>query len=147
MKIILKILRKLKFSTIRTKIAAIISILIALISLFMFVYFPTRLEKQAIKAISDKAKSIAEIAAFNVAPALFFEDVSNVDASVKSVKQNKDLTYIIIKNNSGEIFSSFNKGEAEKLNYTEIINDNGISTDGTTLKILTPISLNDQKIG
>lgn len=142
-----KIPKRKGFHSIGTKIAIVISILIGFISLFIFIYMPEKLEEQAIKAISDKAKSIALITAVNIGPALFFDDIPNIKTAMKSAMQNKDLVYIIIINNSKGIVSSYNKNLAETVDYTQLDADNPISKDGKVYKVMSPVVIDNQEIG
>ncbi|MEK7249165.1 MAG: hypothetical protein AAB209_01960, partial [Bacteroidota bacterium] len=48
----------LLFYSVRTKLAALTSLLVALISVFIYWYFPTQLERKAMTAIAEKANSI-----------------------------------------------------------------------------------------
>jgi len=135
------------FSTIRTKIAALISILIALISIFIFIFFPARLEKQAIKAISAKAESISEMTAFSIAPALFFEDAENIEAVLKSAQQNEDLAYVVVLDGSGNVMSQYSKEEAKERDFNYLQNNDHISSTDNIYRVITPIFMDGNEIG
>ena len=133
--------------TIRIKLAIVITLLIGMISLFIFIYFPFRLEKQAIKAIVAKAQSIAEMTAFSISSALFFEDIDTMEAILKSARQNKDLVYILVFNDAGNVTAAFNQDKADEVNFIQARDHNHISQTGTIYKVMTSILLNDREIG
>ncbi|MCK4591645.1 MAG: PAS domain S-box protein, partial [Candidatus Latescibacteria bacterium] len=134
-------------STIRTKLTAIFTLLIAVISVFIFIFFPARLKNQATEAVVAKAQTIAEMTAYSISPALFFEDIENIEKVFKSTRQNKDLVYIMLLNDSGETVTVFNKDKADKANFIQAKNNNYMSRDGMTYNIMTPILHNTREIG
>lgn len=135
------------FSSIRTKLTTLITFLIGGISLFIFIYFPSRLEEQAINAIAAKAQSITEMTAFSVSSALFFEDIESIEEALEGTKRNKDLIYIVILDDSGRIIDAFDKVRAEQANFIQPEDNNRVSRDGMIYKAMAPIILNDRKIG
>ncbi len=149
MRIYSKLLPNGWFPTVRAKIAVAISLLLGLISLFMFTFFPARLEKQAVKAISDKAQSIAEMTAFSIGPALYFEDTENIEEVIKSARQNEDLAYIVVLDGSGGVITAFNKGKADGADFAQVQDVDHISADGTIYRVMTPVMLpsNGRNIG
>ena len=69
----------IKFTfTIRTKFIVIFTILLGLICVFIYVYFPFKLETQAIQCIEDQARGINDMTAFNVSSVLLSEDKKNM---------------------------------------------------------------------
>jgi signal transduction histidine kinase len=143
----LKLLRNILKLTIRTKLVTFISFLIGIICLFILLYFPSRIEKQATKSIIEKAESIAEMTSFSVSPALFFEDIETIEEVFQSAKQNKDLIYIVVTNNSLDIVTAFNKDKAEQSNFINISSNNRISANGMIYNTVTPILYNNRQIG
>ncbi len=138
---------KAQFSTIRGKLASLIIFLIGGISLFIFIYFPARLEEQAIRAIAAKAQSITRMTAFSVSAALFFEDLESIEGALEGAKQNQDLVYVVIRAESGRVTAAFNRDKAEEANFIQTNEDNHLSGDGMIYKTMTPIVLNGREIG
>ncbi len=132
---------------IRTKLFFAISILIAVISFFVYLYFPHQYEKQATNAIAAKANSITQMTAFSLSAALDFTDITVIEEVFETTKQNKDLDYISLLDASGKEISSFNKEQAEQANYLETKNTNNISSDGMIFKTWIPILKENQEIG
>ncbi len=132
---------------IRTKLFAAVSILIAVISLFVYLYFPRQYEIQATEAIAAKANSITQMTAFGLSAALFLTDIPIIKDVFESTKQNKDLVYIILLDTSGKEIVSFNNKRADQANYLEAKSKNYISPDGMTFGTVSPILHNNQEIG
>ena len=133
--------------TIRTKFFGIITCLLGAVSLFIFIYFPSRLETQAVTAIVAKAVSIGEMTAFSVSPALFFEDSDVLEESLEGAKQNEDLLYLMVLNESGSVAAAFNRGKTRQVDLLQMRNSNHISEDGTVFRTVTPILKDGRKIG
>jgi uncharacterized membrane protein affecting hemolysin expression len=123
------------FTAIRTKLAVVITLLIGVISVFIFIYFPSELEEQAIKAIAAKAQSIIEMTAFSVGPALFFEDIQSIEEALAGARQNKDLVYIVVLNDSGRVIASFNKDNVDQADLILAKNNNQMSEDGNVYRV------------
>jgi signal transduction histidine kinase len=135
------------FSTIRRKLALVITLLVGGISLFIFIYFPAKLEEQAIQAIAAKAHTVAEMTAFSVAPALFFEDIQSIREALEGAQQNKDLVYVAIVDNSRRIVASIEKDNGGRSGSTLAQAVRGVSADGMIYHTALRITLNDRQIG
>lgn len=139
-----KILSK---SSIKTKITAAIILVVSVIALFIIFYFPSRQEKQAFRGLEAKAKSLAEMLAYNISPGVEFEDLQSVEDAIEGAKQNKDLAYIVICDTQDQVFASYNfeksKGilKKKKVTKTESFIDLGM------FNVFTPILSPEKKIG
>ena len=134
--------------TIRSKLAVLFMVLIGVISLFIFIYFPSRLKNQAIEASVDKAQSIAEMTAFSISPALLFDDVKGAQEVIEGARQNEDLIYIVVLDDSGHLFTAFNQNEADQIDLIQTEKQNlRMSQDGMVYEVMTPILNGDEEIG
>ncbi|MDH3458206.1 MAG: hypothetical protein OER90_15300, partial [Gemmatimonadota bacterium] len=59
----------------RGRIALGVVAVIAALSSFIYLYFPAQLERQAVEGLANRARSMARVTAYTVAPALDFGDV------------------------------------------------------------------------
>lgn len=96
-----------------TKLASLTSLLLAVISLFIFVYLPSRLARQETEAIVEKAGSIVTMTAYSVSPALVFEDRLAAGEALKSAEQNSDLAFIVVFDDSGHVFAASEKNKVD----------------------------------
>lgn len=95
----------------------VMSLLIALICLTIFAYFPARLKRQARSAIADKAFSMSEMAAFSLGPALATGDRPKVAEALVGIRGNPDLVYLMVLDASGQPFGWFNESIAAQYRY------------------------------
>jgi sensor histidine kinase regulating citrate/malate metabolism len=91
---------------IRKKIILMISFLIAIISGFIYIYFPSRLESQATTHLVDKARSIVQMTAFSISPSLLFGDAAEATAVMEGARQTPELIYMVAFGAEGKEFLS-----------------------------------------
>jgi CheY-like chemotaxis protein len=133
--------------SLRMKFATIITFLIAAISVFIYVYFPDKLEMQARKAIADKAATISEMMAFSISPSLLFRDKEAAEEAIQVTLQNEDLAYVMVIDHGGEVFASFNEQTAREANYWKAEIKDTVSAPGGYYRTVTPVSYNGRVIG
>jgi PAS domain S-box-containing protein len=131
----------------RTKVAALVSLLIGMISLFIFFFFPSRLEKQATRAVIAKAHSIGEMTAFSVSPALYFEDVESILEVFESAKQNRDLKSLMVTDATGREVASFGAEQVQRAEFQELAGSGKLSSDGEFYYCVIPVVHNGREIG
>jgi two-component system NtrC family sensor kinase len=102
-----KILKRILRSSIKTKITGSIVSVISLIAIFITLYFPTRQQTQAFHTLEDKAKSLAEMLAYNVSSELQFDNIQEVEKAISGGKQNKDLSYVVIYDSQNRMVASY----------------------------------------
>jgi len=96
------------------------TLLIGLISLVIFTYFPNRLKDQANGSLVEKAYGLTEMAAFSLGPGLSERDPARVAEALVGMRKNPDLVYVIVFDGSGNLFTSFNEKVAEKYEFSRI---------------------------
>jgi diguanylate cyclase (GGDEF)-like protein/PAS domain S-box-containing protein len=150
--------------SVRTKLVAVISAFIGLISLAIFVDVPVRLRRQAVTAVVEKAHTLTEMAAFSVGAALYFEDRVGLEESLAAVRENADLVYIIVFDQSGRVVAAFNRELAERNGFEEIVmtpralggvppgaplprTEGGFSSDDRIYHARSPVTYNRRAVG
>jgi len=100
---------RLPGSSIRTKLAIATTFLVGVISLFIFIYFPTRLRAQAVNALKDEAYSIAHMASINVAPGVARANngLPAVYDALKALRENDDVVYVVVVDTRDRIVAGF----------------------------------------
>ncbi len=149
---------------VRTKLAAVISGFIGLISLGIFIDMPARLRRQAVTAVVEKAHTLTEMAAFNAAAALYFEDRVGVEESLAAVRENADLVYTVVLDEGGRAVATFNRDLAERYGFQEIAmspralggfppgasrprTEGGFSPDDRIYQARAPVTYNGRGVG
>ena len=89
--------------TIRAKIAAFFAVVVGLVSAFIFLYFPARLEQEETEALGRKAQSIGAMAAFAARSGVIFGDREAVNETLLGAMENTDLLYVAVVDSSGEV--------------------------------------------
>ena len=103
--------------SIRTKIAALMTSLLAAVCAGVFLYFPGRLHEQIVESVRQKATALTSIAAFSVADGLHDRNRAAVAAALGGVRATSDLVYFVLLDERGEVFASFNEIVARNADY------------------------------
>src|SRR4051812_18784802 len=82
---------------------------IALVSLFNFVYYPSRERARTVAALENRTTNTAELVALGVGIALEANDLSAVSGALAWAKRDPSLAYIVVVDSAGEIFASYPK--------------------------------------
>jgi signal transduction histidine kinase/CheY-like chemotaxis protein len=81
---------------IKTKIIASILIVLLGVCVFNLVFFPAQQRKLALEGMETKGESMARMLAYNLSPALDFDDRQSIQELAKGAFQDKDLSVIRI---------------------------------------------------
>src|SRR6266487_1664609 len=92
-----------------TKLALVMTLILALVCLGIYLYFPARMQRQAIDALTQRATAIADVTAFGIAPGLQARDRVAVSGAVTALRRNPDLVFFVVRDNAGQTFASFNE--------------------------------------
>jgi signal transduction histidine kinase/HAMP domain-containing protein len=133
--------------SIKTKLIVSFSLLVSGIVGFMYVFFPYKLEQQALLLLESRAKGIAEIAAAAIQPELIKKDQRYVETIYNSLQKNADLMYIVIHDARDEIVSSLNYNLAEANRYNMVIQTNRMDVGASVYKLSLPIYYDKQYLG
>lgn len=95
--------------SIRTKIALLMTILLAIVSLAIYWYFPRRLHAQIVDAVAQKSAAMTSMAAFSLADGLLNRNRAAVAAALTGIRGNPDLVYLVLLDERGQVFASYNE--------------------------------------
>jgi PAS domain S-box-containing protein len=129
---------------IRAKLYISTFFLLAAISLFILLFFPARLHRQALHALHSRAESIAAMSAYALAPAYLFNDSTGIREVFESAKQSRDLAYIVIEDKNGTVHNHWNLQIAQAYTYhTLSLEDRWV---GDIFKVRSPLVVNNHEI-
>ena len=132
---------------IKTKFILVLTPLLAAVCILIFLTAPADYERNAIKAVTVRSQSIAEMTAYSLSPALFFNDQEEaINEVLLSAQQNEDLAYIIVFDSSGKEVAAY-KNNGEILENVYRMRDLGVSTSGRFFRARAPISYKDNQLG
>ena len=150
MKKYIKIIKRyLTNLSIRAKLVANFSLLILLICIFIFWYFPFNFQQQAMKAVTEKTETIAIITATNLSPAmLYYNDTLIIKEYLYHLKSsNPDVVYIVVIDSLKNVLQSVNPELANKINFRIPKGTFKISQDGSILLFSYPIKFERKNLG
>lgn len=81
---------------IRSKLALVVTLLFAAVSVAIFLYFPAKMRRQAIDAVAQKATAITEMEALSVASGLAGHDRVAVAAAAAVARKILMMTAVLL---------------------------------------------------
>ena len=91
-----------------TKLALVMTLILAVVSVWIFLYFPEKLQRQTVDALGERSTAIADMTAFSIAPALQTQDRVAAAAALTPLRRNRDLIFFIVRDGDGSTFAAFN---------------------------------------
>ncbi len=131
----------------RLKLTLVFSIVLGSISLFIYLYFPARFGVEEIQSLLKRTQSIAEMTSYTIAPALFFEDTVAANGALASARQNTDIVYLVLLNDSARVFVAHNLTEAERDNFRQRKVGPESGRDQGSFLTVTSVTHNERSIG
>lgn len=97
----------------RSRLALAMGALILLIVAAIFVYLPMKFEGEAMALIGQKAETLAELTAFTIHPAIYFNDRPALEEALSGARRDRDVAYIIVTGADGQRLSAFHPERAK----------------------------------
>lgn len=98
--------------TFRTRLALIMSAVILAISAAIWIYLPRKLEKEAISLIARKAETLAQLTAFTIHPAIYFQDRAALEEALTGTQRDRDVAFVIVTDPVGKQLAAFHPERA-----------------------------------
>jgi PAS domain S-box-containing protein len=133
--------------TVRTKLVLLTGLLLGSISGFIYLYFPGRVEERILRTVASEARDISRIAAFSVAPALYFSDPTAGLELLKGADATTDVAYVVISDANGRVFAAIHEDRARTSRYREAFSVSGITPDASIYRTALPILYEGRRIG
>lgn len=138
-------MKKKYYLSLKFKLVLVTTLLLAVVSLFVYYYFPQKFEDENLKSLQERANSIAKIAAYGISSGLYFEDENASKNEIESLIQNEEIIYVVIFKDDS-LFYEYNTFTAVLNNYKNVDGER-ISKKWSVLKTHAPIQNIDNKIG
>ncbi len=133
------------YLSLKTKLLIVTTLLLAVISLFVYYYFPLKFENENLNSLQERANSIAKIAAYGISSGLYFEGVKSSNEDIETLIQNEEIVYVMIFKDD-LLFYEYNTFVAVLNNYKDVDGER-ISKKWNVMKTYAPIMSADEKIG
>ena len=102
---------------IRVQLTVLTGLLLAGIAGFGSVFFPARMAQQALAATRDRTESMAHVAAYSAAPALYFADKAAVTEALAALRTNSLMRYAVAFDASGNRIAGIYHSPADSLEF------------------------------
>jgi signal transduction histidine kinase/CheY-like chemotaxis protein len=133
--------------TVRAKLVLLTGLLLGSISAFIYLYLPGRAEERILRTVVAEARDISRIAAFSVAPALFFGDPAAGLELLKGADATTDVAYVVIADANGKVFAALHEDRALAARYREAFSVSGINPEVPIHRTALPVIYEGRRIG
>ena len=124
--------------SLRTKLVALIAILLALVSLFLWLYFPARMESFSRRWIERRGVGMAIVLSNSVSSGVEFDDANAVRDMLNGLSSAPEVLYGVVRRANGTSLASF-KGESAPSIAITATNAPTIVYDGNQMRVDAPI--------
>jgi methyl-accepting chemotaxis protein len=103
-----------KHLSLRTKLVVVITGLLAAVSVFLWLFFPARMDKVSKRWLERRAEGIATILASAAGPAIEFDDPSAVQTLLNGLGTSSDVLYAAVHRANGTVLAAYHGDQAPK---------------------------------
>ena len=139
--------RLLLWNRIGTKFFLVSSLLVGLMCVFIFLYFPPQEERTLVGALRARGHSIAGMMAYNLSAAVTFDDLEAIGAVVRGARQNPDLVYAVVTGRDGRVLLADGRPRADRAAFLEAAAEDPISADGLVFRVAEAVVFRGLEIG
>ncbi|MEP6494430.1 MAG: ATP-binding protein [bacterium] len=134
---------------IRQKLLFSCSLLLASIALFVVIFFPARLQRQAMRASVAKAEVIRDMAAYSLTAGLIFGDTAAVHEVLSGAANNRGVQSLVVRDSLGRVFAteSADSSTPARVAETTAAGAAFVAEDGLTYVTSTDIVHNNVRFG
>ena len=126
-------------SSLRTKLVLFIAAQNVLVSLFLFLYFPDRMESLSMGWVEDQATTLATVVSSATAPGIEYDDAVYVESLLAGFANAPAVTYAVVRTDDGGRLGAWH-GERYRDVGLRVRNGPVSKERGGTLHVATPIT-------
>src|SRR5688500_9644291 len=130
----------------RTRLALAMCAVILIISVAIWIYLPHKLQQEATALIAHKAETLAQLTAFTIHPAVYFQDRAALEEALSGTRQDKDVAYVIVRDVAGNRLAAFHPERARSAALARQNQGGNVSPDGALYEVMAPIRDRDQEL-
>jgi len=131
---------------IRVKLLVSSTLTLILISIFIFFYYPSQQRINIQSALENKVTGMAEMFALSTGIALGLDNYSALTEAMNWAKRDSSLSYILLLDNEGEEFASYNP-DSLVVDVAAIMKKGNIVESGGLLHTIVPMKYLDNDYG
>jgi len=130
--------------TLRARLVWMTAALLGGVTLFMILYLPAQLRREAFADTVGRAQIIAKMSAFSVSPAVVFRDAAVLEEGLAGARRNPDLAFIAVTDTSGALLGG-DTTRAAREGIAAAANGDVVRAD--LLIVGVPVESNGREIG
>jgi signal transduction histidine kinase len=130
----------------RARLALAMSALILVIAAVVWFYVPRMVEREAIALMTHKAETLAQLTAFTIHPAVYFNDRAALEEALSGTRQDKDVAYVVVADAGGTLLAIFNGQRATAQGLKRRSAGGAVSADGSLYELMLPIREQQREI-
>ncbi len=124
--------------SLRARLVALVSTLLAGVSLFLLLYFPSRMDSMSRSAVEQRATGIATVLANAVAPGLEVEDGAAVTELLQGLSSAPEALYAAVLTSDGRTLATWNPERIGDVNRQPVTEPRAESR-GARLEVAVPV--------
>lgn len=133
-------------TSVRGKIVAVFTLMVAVISVFIYVFFPWIYERQAHAALVRSTASVGAMAAFSVRAAVIFDDVDAMAEGLEGVLEAEDVIFVRVLSLRSESLAVLQRDGAVLPPVAPGLLEAGFTEDGLGYRALIPVVYRDERM-
>jgi two-component system sensor histidine kinase/response regulator len=139
--------RRIRLWSLRSRLAAAVSVVIGAIALFVFLYLPRQLHNEIENSMADKGRSIGLMTALGASAAVVFDDSVGLAETMQIAEQNPDLAYIVVVDTAQRVLAQRIMTGAGLVDTHLVQPQDGISADDRIYRSRTPVISQGREVG
>ena len=132
--------------SVRGKIVAVFTLMVAVISVFIYAFFPRIYERQAQAALVRSTASVGAMAAVSVRSAVIFEDVSAMTEGIRGAMEAEDVRFVRVLSLRSESLAVLQRDGAALPAVAPGLLEAGFTQDGLAYRALIPVVFRDERV-
>ncbi|HEX4627679.1 MAG TPA: hypothetical protein VH137_02730, partial [Gemmatimonadales bacterium] len=132
--------------SVRNKVLASAVVVVLLIALFIFGYYPNRQREAALAAMRERARSMAGMLALGVGIGEELNEFAVVTATLEWAKQDSALAYVVVLDTSGQVFATYNHMQTP-IELPAVRDQPVMREDRDRLQVATPVTFRGGRLG
>ncbi|PJA29236.1 MAG: hypothetical protein CO189_02815 [candidate division Zixibacteria bacterium CG_4_9_14_3_um_filter_46_8] len=142
-----KLFSLVRISTLGTKLAVALSLPVAIISIFIFLFFPAYQRKQLTEWEMQESENTARVDANALSFALRSNDIKTIQEILRGIENYDEINYLIVVDTLGNELGEYYKDNKRLPDSAKLRDDNYISEDNSNYHCVAQINYEGINIG
>jgi len=121
--------------------------LLLIVMVFVTFYFPSLMQSQKLESLEYSGEQLSSLLAYSVTSGLEFADQMSVQSATDGIKNNREVSFLMVYDSEGTVFSSYNQDEWEELDLSTTANERTVEFTDQHCVIHEPVMSGNNQIG